>query len=99
MIPIKDLLENGNITIAVSIKDLKEFAKELIETTKQELQQQITDNNTETYLSPIQVSKMLDVDRSTLWRWDKKNYLSPVEVGGKRRYLLSEINALLKGKK
>ena len=96
---IQDLLERGNVTVAVTANDLKVFALDLVEMAKQELKQQITDANTETYLSPDQVCKMLDVDRTTLWRWDKKGYLCPVEVGGKRRYPMSKINIMLKGGK
>ncbi|MDD3787070.1 MAG: helix-turn-helix domain-containing protein [Petrimonas sp.] len=99
MIPIKDLLESGNVTVAVSLTDLKEFAKTLLESTKQELQQQITDANAETYPSPDEVAKILDVDRSTLWRWHKKGYLCHNEVGGKRKYRMSDVNAILKGGK
>lgn len=96
---LKDLMQQGNITISVSLNDLKEFAQDLIKTTKQELEQQITDANTETYPSPEQVAKILDVDRTTLWRWHKKGYLCHTEVGGKRRYRMSDINAILNGGK
>lgn len=96
---LKDLLQQGNVTISVSLNDLKEFAQVLIQTTKKELEQQITEANTETYLSPEQVAKMLNVDRTTLWRWQKKGYLCHTEVGGKRRYRMSDINAILKGGK
>ena len=96
MIPIKDLLGSGNVTIAVSLNDLTLFAKELVETTKQELQQQITEANAETFPSPDEVAKILGVDRSTLWRWHKKGYLCHNEVGGKRKYRMSEVNAILK---
>lgn len=99
MIPIKDLLESGNVTLAVSLADLKEFVETIVESTKQELQQQITDANTETYPSPDEVAKILGVDRSTLWRWHKKGYLCHNEVGGKRKYRMSEVNAILKGGK
>ena len=50
----------------------------------------------EQYLSRKQAAQMLDVDLSTLWKWDKKDYLKPVEVGGKRKYKLSDLNRILK---
>lgn len=96
---IQDLLENGNITIAVTASDLKEFAKELVRTAKQELEQQITEANTETYPTTGEVAKLLGVDRTTLWRWNKQGYLSHVEVGGKRKYRMSDVNQILKGEK
>ena len=92
---LKDLLQQGNVTIAVTLSDLKQFAQELIQITKQELEQKITDANAESYPSPEEVAEMLDVDRSTLWRWNKRGYLCHIEVGGKRRYRMSDINRLL----
>lgn len=95
---LQDLMQQGNITIAVSLSDLKDFAQELIQSTKKELEQQITHVKTETYPSPEQVAKILNVDRSTLWRWHKKGYLCHTDVGGKRRYKMSDVKSLLNGK-
>lgn len=72
-----------------------EMIEYCIMTTRRELEQQITDANAETYPSPDQVAKILNVDKSTLWRWNKQGYLKPIEVGGKRRYRMSEINRIL----
>jgi excisionase family DNA binding protein len=49
----------------------------------------------EKYLTRKQAAEMLDVDLSTLWRWNKRNYLCAVEVGGKRRYRMSDVNRIL----
>ena len=46
---IQDLLDRGNVTVAVTANDLKVFALDLVEMAKQELKQQITDANKETY--------------------------------------------------
>lgn len=94
---ISDLLENGNVTVAVSLTDLKEFVQDIINSTKKELEQQITDVKTEKYLSPKEASKLLQVDLSTLWRWSKSQYLVPSEVGGKRKYRMSDIQTILNG--
>jgi len=45
------------------------------------------------------VAEMLDVDKSTLWRWAKIGYLVPINVGGKRRYRMSDVNRILNGDK
>ncbi len=98
MYNLKDLLqESGNITIAVSLTDLKQFAVDLIESTKKELEDVVIADKAETYPSPKRVCEILDVDASTLWRWNKRGYLCPAEVGGKRRYKMSEVNAILNG--
>ena len=59
--------------------------------------QLITDANTETYPSAKKVAEMLDVDKSTLWRWAKVGYLVPINVGGKRRYRMSDVKRILEG--
>lgn len=98
MYNLNDLLqESGNITIAVSLTDLKQFAVEIIESTKKELEDVVIADKAETYPSPKRVCEILDVDASTLWRWNKRGYLCPAEVGGKRRYKMSDVNAILNG--
>ena len=52
----------------------------------------------ETYISANQVSNLLGVSKSTLWRWEKENYLVPVRVGNKLRYKESEVKLLMEGK-
>ena len=52
----------------------------------------------ETYISANQVSNLLEVSKSTLWRWEKENYLVPVRVGNKLRYKESEVKQLMEGK-
>ncbi|MDD3772281.1 MAG: helix-turn-helix domain-containing protein, partial [Weeksellaceae bacterium] len=67
--------------------------------TRKELEQQITDASTETYPSVDQVAKILNVSKTTLWRWDKSGYLKTIEIGGKRRYRMSDIKKILEGGK
>ena len=88
-----------NITVSVTIADLMEFHKDVIADTKKELEDAIVADNEERYLSEKQVCDILDVDSSTLWRWKKKDYLSPVKIGGKNRYKKSEINRILNNDK
>jgi hypothetical protein len=90
--------ECPDITLAVKAGELLEMVDYCVQTTRKEFEQQITDANTETYPSPKQVAKILDVDVSTLWRWRKQGYLCPIEIGGKRRYRMSDIKKILEGK-
>jgi hypothetical protein len=85
-----------SINLTVTAGELLEMVDYCVLTTRKELEQQITDANTETYPSPEQVAKILDVDKSTLWRWRKQGYLIPIEIGGKRRYRMSEVNKILR---
>jgi len=81
------------------LSDLETFAIDLIQKTKKELEDAVISDKTETYPSPKWVSEFLNVDTSTLWRWAKRNYLVPIEIGGKRRYKMSEVKAILNGGK
>ena len=105
---IRELLkeEDVNIQVVVNIKDLREFAHVLIEETMAKLSPQKEETITKlsspkkiekVYLDVKQTCDILQVDRSTLWRWDKTGYLKPYRIGAKVRYKLSDINKLLSG--
>ena len=74
------------VMLTISVGELIEAVDYCVNRTRKDLEQQITDANTETYPSRQKVSEILDVDLSTLHRWGKQGYLVPIEVGGKRRY-------------
>ena len=93
---IQDLVEKcTNVSVTVEAKDLKHFADYLIDKTKKELEETVISDKAETYPTPKQVSEILGVDLTTLWRWANKQYLVPIEVGGKRRYRMSDVKAIL----
>ncbi len=96
MSKLLELVEDStDITISVKLADLIHCNEELIKRTREELEQIITDSATETYPSVSKVAEILDVNKTTLWRWAKSGYLVPIEVGGKRRYRMSDIKQIL----
>ena len=86
---------NGNTAVFLSMSDLKEFAQDIIAQTKKELEDLVIAQKSEAYISRQRASEMLGVDSTTLWRWSKRSYLVPSNVGGKKRYKMSDINRLL----
>ena len=55
-------------------------------------------SNPEELLTPSEVAALFRVDPETVTRWAKAGKLSCVKtLGGHRRYLASEVNALLEG--
>ena len=95
-----DLLSSSQgVNITINAGQLIEAIDYCVQTTRKELEQQINDASTETYSSIAKVAEILDVDKSTLWRWQKQGYLVPLEVGGKRRYRMSDIRRILEGGK
>ena len=85
------------INLTITAGDLKEFATQLIAETKAELEQSISDSKAETYLSSEKVMQMMEISKTTLWRWKQRGYLVPVRVGGNERYRLSDINKIMEG--
>lgn len=95
---IQEILKSGaNITVSVGIEELREFHREVIEDTRKELELIVLSDKMETYPTPRQVSEMLNVDLTTLWRWNNKGYLKTIEFGGGRRYRMSEVKKLMNG--
>ena len=86
-----------NVIYQLTSKDLQRFAMTLIDNTKKELEEKILADKTERYMSPKDVAEMLGVNPSTLWRWSNSKYLTPSNVGGKKRYKYSDIKKLLEG--
>lgn len=85
--------------ISIKISDLIEANEALVAKTVKDMEQMITDQNMETYPSREKVAELLGVDMSTLWRWAKKGILVPIEIGGRRRYRMSDVRRLFNNKK
>ena len=83
-----------NITIGSAV--LMEFGRFMIEESKRQFEQSVAGEKAEALFSPKVTAESLDVHLSTLWRWNKIGYLSPIEVGGKRKYKKSDIDKILK---
>ena len=83
------------INLTITAGDLKEFATQLIAETKEQLEQSISDSKAETYLSSEKVMQMMEISKTTLWRWKQRGYLVPVRVGENERYRLSDINKIM----
>lgn len=91
---IKEILNsNANIQISVGIAELKEFAL----CVANEIMARYEKQPEEVYWTADQTAKRFQVDKSTLWRWAKQNYLIPIKVGGKTRYKESDIKKIMEG--
>ncbi len=92
-----DLLQsNASLNVTINASQLLEVVDYAISKTKAEFEHK---QQPEQYLTRKQTAEILDVDLSSLWRWNKENYLKPIEVGGKRRYKKSDIDKIMEGKK
>jgi predicted DNA-binding transcriptional regulator AlpA len=91
---IKDLLKvESNTLLVINADDLKVYSENLINETMAKLSSKEED----VFLTAVEASEKLKVNRVTLWSWEKKGYLKPTRIGAKVRYKLSDINRLLNG--
>ena len=93
---LNEIIKTGtNLTVSIGINELRQWHDEVIEDTRRKLEAVVISDKAESYLAPKQVSEMLGVNLSTLWRYSKRKYLVPIEVGGKRKYRMSDLKAIL----
>ncbi len=77
-------------------EDLKEFANQILLGAKSIAMLEAEAAATSDQLLSIdEAAKLLSVSKMTLYRWDKNGYLKKMEIGGKRRYRLSDIEKLV----
>ena len=92
---VENLLKSsGNVQDVLSLDDLKTLFREW----KMELDSCKETEKKEEFLTVDEAAKLLHRDRSSLWRWSKTGYLTPVKVGAKIFYKKSDIDKLLEGK-
>lgn len=95
---LKDLmLQDGKVTVAVTLEELRAWHDELIGTPQ--IQSSEKHQTKEALMTHKEVISLLGVDSSTLWRWAKTGYLSPVNFGGQWRYRKAEVDAIINGVK
>lgn len=93
---ITDLINNrAKVTISVTAEELADFADNLVDKTRRSIEREIAEQNSEIFYTKDQVCRILSINPSTLWNWDKRDYLKPVKVGGMNRYKKSDIDRIL----
>lgn len=89
--------ECPGLQVTITLSELIEANRLLIDEVKRELEQEIADSKAETYISRDKAMEILGVSSVTLWRWKKMGYLVPIIVGGKCRYRMSDIRRIMEG--
>ena len=94
---VHNILKSGGTTLMViKAEDLMEAIRETVNETRRQMEDEIAMNKSETLLTGQQVQDQLNISRTTLWNWRRCGYLVPIEIGGKYRYKLSDINTILR---
>lgn len=87
--------EMPNTIFHLSAKDLLDFANEILAGAKMIAQLELEKSQYCDELLTIEdVCELLKVSKMTLYRWDKLGILKKIEVGGKRRYRKSDVEAV-----
>ena len=96
---ILSLIESGvtGLTLTLKSEDLTAFAKNLIESAKEELLPLLKKADKDDFMSKEDVLKLFDICGTTLWNGEKKGDLVPIRPQGSRKvkYLRSNIDQLL----
>ncbi|MDR0509992.1 MAG: helix-turn-helix domain-containing protein [Rikenellaceae bacterium] len=95
---LKDLMSlDGNVTVSVSLEELRVWHDELV--ASGETPAAPKPPAKEELLTRAEALQMLGIDALTLWRWAKTGYLVPVGSGGRKRYRATEVRAIAESKK
>lgn len=92
------LREFPETSLTIHAGDLNHFARQLLAEARQEFEREraiAAQEKTEDYLTSEMVKTLLRISESTLYRLAKTKILTPVFVGGQKRYKRSDIEKLL----
>lgn len=89
------------ISITLSGKGVSALAKAIMPNNAQEEELLLKDEtkDQDALISKKEVMEKFNVSDTTLWLWGKKNYLTPVKIGRKVMYRLSDIKKIGNGQK
>lgn len=79
----------------VSEEELFEIIRRAAEMTAKKILVSNVLCETKTYLSVNDVCEMLSVNKTTLYRWNRTDYLKWHQIGGRRLYQFTEIQDIL----
>lgn len=92
---MEELLNNPTITYNLKKVDLETVLQRIVDAA---IETHFEKPKEEKLLTIAQVCKLLDVNKSTLWHWNKEGYLKKIYIGGKPRYKESEVMAIRDGR-
>lgn len=89
------------MSVIIRLDDLLEAQEALVRRVRREVEKELESRREEygdTLIPREEVLAMLKVHPTTLWRWEKANYLTPVRIGVKVMYRKGELDRLLGSK-
>jgi predicted DNA-binding protein YlxM (UPF0122 family) len=91
-IDLKQLSQNGNVSINLSAKDLLSFAHTLLAEKQKLMEENILRMQTEKYYTTKEVQKTFKVSRQTIFQWQKQGFIKAQKISkNKNLWLHSDI--------
>lgn len=87
-----------DMSVTIRLGDLLEANEALVRKVRREVERELEQRREEygdTLVPREEVLRMLKVDPSTLWRWEKAGYLSPVRIGVKVMYRKGDLDRVI----
>ena len=82
------------INVTVSLADLREWSGEILgQAIKNVLPR--SEKKEKTLLTTAEAAQLLHVDRCTLYRWEREDYLTSLRMGKRKRYKMEDIQRAL----
>jgi len=93
---MNEFSSNQNASLVVfTTKQIQDLIKLTVEQTTAKLLAELDHSNQDTYLSVKTVCDKFSINKSTLYRWTKEEYVPVHKVGGRRLYRLDEIKSII----
>ena len=92
-------MEGKQPVFLLTVEDLNNFALRIINDVREVVEDALSGKSSrhnEDLISAEEVLARLKVSKSTLWRWEKQQYLTPVKLGRKKFYRPSDIEIIKK---
>lgn len=88
------LKKSESVQVVLNAADMKEIFLQMVD---EKMSSPSTDAvNEDSFLSPDEVAKMFKVSKVTLWRWATKGILTPIKIGKKVYYRMTDLEKLIK---
>lgn len=95
MIELSNLINSPNLSITVKASELKATFVDIVGEAIDRYKREVATKPQEVLYTPKQVCEILSIDKSTLWRWGKIDYLCGIKVGDSVRYRKSQIDDII----
>lgn len=90
------LSEENDVQIVIRSSQLEELADMLWER-MQDKNRERDDAERARTVTKAKACELLGKNATTLWRWEKEGYLTPVKVGARSMYRLGDIQDIISG--